>query len=47
MRKDWKKNKISEMLKPFKNSIVLKSETKYKLLGLRLEGRGFVCASPD
>ncbi len=40
MMKDWQKYKISEILKPVKNSIVLESETKYKLLGLRLEGRG-------
>ena len=44
MKKDWKKYKVSKILKPIKNSIVLESETKYKLLGLRLEGRGlFVC----
>ncbi len=40
MKKGWKKYKIGEILKSVKNPTLLESETKYKILGLRLEGRG-------
>ena len=32
MKKDWKKYKVSEILKPVKNYVVLKSETNSTFL---------------